>query len=195
MKAYAHAHPHTASLHCPAAAQGWSGIESLLQQLPGQQFELAQGSGEQGMPVERRQGSSKAAAEAAVAAASGKWRRVLVMFIGGVTYAEVRLRFLSFPCGWHDGLWKAAGCCATMQCICVQTLLQPEPPCITHLPHTWAASYALQVSALRFLSQKGLCNCDFLVATTAVCTGSSLLSSLLAQGGQQLASAASAPEA
>ena len=61
--------------------------------------------------------------------------------------------------------------------------------------HTWAASCAVQVSALRFLSQKGLCNCDFLVATTAVCTGSSLLSSLLAQGGQQLAAAAAAPEA
>jgi hypothetical protein len=100
-------HPHPASLHCPAAAQGWPGIESLLQQLPGQQFELAQGSDEQGMPVERRQGSSKAAAEAAAAAASGKRRRVLVMFIGGVTCAEVR--FLSFvPVhGWHDGVWQA----------------------------------------------------------------------------------------
>lgn len=47
-----------------------------------------------------------------------------------------------------------------------------------------------QVSALRFLSQKGLCNCDFIVASTAVCTGSSLLASLVAEGPQQLAAEA-----
>ena len=75
-------------------------------------------------------------------------------------------------------------------------LLAPRPVYSPTPPtHTRAALPALlQVSALRFLSQKGLCNCDFLVATTAVCTGSSLLSSLLAQGGQQLAAAA-VPEA
>lgn len=42
-----------------------------------------------------------------------------------------------------------------------------------------------QVSALRFLSQKGLANCDFLVASTAVCTGTTLLSSLVAEGPPQ----------
>lgn len=110
------------------SAQGWAGIESLLQQLPGQQFELVQGSDEQGLPTERRQGSRGAAAEWAAAAASGRRRKVMVMWVGGVTYAEV--------------------------------------------------------SALRFLSQKGLCNCDFLIATTAVCTGSSLLSGLVAEGVQ-----------
>lgn len=47
-----------------------------------------------------------------------------------------------------------------------------------------------QVSALRFLSQKGLCNCDFIVASTAVCTGSSLLASMVAEGPQQLAAEA-----
>ncbi|KAL4448622.1 hypothetical protein ABPG75_005841 [Micractinium tetrahymenae] len=109
------------------SAQGWAGIESLLQQLPGQQFELVQGSDDRGLPTERRQGSSRAAAEAAAAAASGRRRKVMVMFIGGVTCAEV--------------------------------------------------------SALRFLSQKGIVNCDFLVGTTAMCTGSSLLAGLLAQGG------------
>lgn len=44
----------------------------------------------------------------------------------------------------------------------------------------------LQVSALRFLSRRGLCNCDFLVATTAVCTGASLLAGLVAEGPQAL---------
>ncbi|PSC67512.1 vacuolar -sorting-associated 33-like protein [Micractinium conductrix] len=107
--------------------QGWAGIESLLQQLPGQQLEVVQGSDEQGRPTERRQGSGRAAAEAAEAAASGRRRKVMVVFIGGATYAEV--------------------------------------------------------SALRFLSQKGICNCDFLVATTAMCTGSSLLAGLLPGGG------------
>ncbi|PRW45043.1 vacuolar -sorting-associated 33-like protein [Chlorella sorokiniana] len=116
------------------SAQGWAGIESLLQQLPGAQFELVQGTDDQGMPTERRQGASKAAAESAAALAAGQRRKVLVMFIGGVTYAEV--------------------------------------------------------SALRFLSQKGLCNCDFIVASTAVCTGSSLLGSLVAEGPQQLAAEA-----
>ncbi|KAL4424634.1 hypothetical protein ABPG77_002252 [Micractinium sp. CCAP 211/92] len=106
--------------------EGWAGVESLLQQLPGQQFELAQGSDDQGLPTQRRQGSGRAAAEAAAAAASGRRRRVMVMFIGGVTCAEV--------------------------------------------------------SALRFLSHKGIVNCDFLVGTTAMCTGSSLLAGLLAQG-------------
>jgi hypothetical protein len=47
-----------------------------------------------------------------------------------------------------------------------------------------------QVSALRFLSQKGQCGCDFLVATTAVCNGSSLLGGLLAQGAAELAAEA-----
>ncbi|KAI7840820.1 hypothetical protein COHA_005466 [Chlorella ohadii] len=116
------------------SAQGWAGIESLLQQLPGAQFELVQGTDDQGLPTERRQGASKAAAESAAALAAGQRRKVLVVFIGGVTYAEV--------------------------------------------------------SALRFLSQKGLCNCDFVVASTAVCTGSSLLASLVAEGPQQLAAEA-----
>jgi len=53
-----------------------------------------------------------------------------------------------------------------------------------------ASPLAPQVSALRFLSQKGLCNCDFVVASTAVCTGSSLLASLVAEGPQQLAAEA-----
>ena len=72
-----------------SAAQGWAGIESLLQQLPGQQLEVVQGSDEQGRPTERRQGSGRAAAEAAEAAASGRRRKVMVVFIGGATYAEV----------------------------------------------------------------------------------------------------------
>jgi hypothetical protein len=50
--------------------------------------------------------------------------------------------------------------------------------------------FVLQVSALRFLSQKGICSCDFLIATTAMCTGSSLLSGLLAQGAEELAAEA-----
>lgn len=43
----------------------------------------------QGLPTERRQGASKAAAESAAALAAGQRRKVLVVFIGGVTYAEV----------------------------------------------------------------------------------------------------------
>ncbi|KAI3426123.1 hypothetical protein D9Q98_008502 [Chlorella vulgaris] len=117
------------------SAGGWAGIESLLQQLPGQHYELTQACDDQGLPLERRQAGGKAAAEAATAAAaSGRRRKVLVMFVGGVTCAEV--------------------------------------------------------SALRFLSQKGICNCDFLIATTAMCTGSSLLSGLLAQGAEELAAEA-----
>lgn len=42
---------------------------------------------------------------------------------------------------------------------------------------------APQVSALRSLSQQGLCNCDFVVASTSLCTGASLLSTLVAEGG------------
>ncbi len=38
-----------------------------------------------------------------------------------------------------------------------------------------------EVSALRFLSQKGLVNCDFVVATTKMVTGSSLLAPLIVQ--------------
>lgn len=53
----------------------------------------------------------------------------------------------------------------------------PSPP----IPFCRAPRY--QVSALRFLSRKGTVNCDFLVGTTAMCTGSSLLAGLLAQGG------------
>lgn len=48
-----------------------------------------QGSDDHGLPTERRQGSGRAAAEAAAAAVSGRRRKVMVMFIGGVTCAEV----------------------------------------------------------------------------------------------------------
>ncbi len=41
-----------------------------------------------------------------------------------------------------------------------------------------------EVSALRFLSQKGLVNCDFVVATTKMVTGSSLLAPLIARSQQ-----------
>lgn len=54
-------------------------------------------SPKQGMPTERRQGASKAAAESAAALAAGQRRKVLVVFIGGVTYAEV------------CGMWKGHG--------------------------------------------------------------------------------------
>ena len=53
----------------------------------------------------------------------------------------------------------------------------------THCAHLPSLPTPCQVSALRFLSQKGICNCDFLVATTAMCTGSSLLAGLLPGGG------------
>lgn len=78
---------------CWTAAGGWAGIESLLQQLPGQHYELTQACDDQGLPLERRQAGGKAAAEAATAAAaSGRRRKVLVMFVGGVTCAEVGAR-------------------------------------------------------------------------------------------------------
>lgn len=51
--------------------------------------------------------------------------------------------------------------------------VSPPPP---------ALPLCSQVSALRFLSQKGLSNCDFLVGTTAMCTGGTLLAGLLADG-------------
>lgn len=67
----------------------------------------------------------------------------------------------------------------------------PTPPPPTH-PQP-VAPRPCQVSALRFLSRQGIVNCDFLVGTTAMCTGSSLLAGLLAQGasgpGAQLGSA------
>ena len=62
------------------------------------------------------------------------------------------------------------------------------PACL--LPPSGPSRVTLQVSALRFLSQKGLCNCDFIVASTAVCTGSTLLASLAAEGPQQPAAQA-----
>ena len=97
------------------AASGWAGIDSLLQQLPGQQFELCQGSDEQGMPVERRQGGGKAAAEAAAAAASGRRRRVMVVFIGGVTCAEVRRRAVLL----HRTAMRCAVLCFAVLCCAV----------------------------------------------------------------------------
>ena len=129
------------------------------------------------MPVERRQGASKAAAESAAALAAGQRRCVLVVFIGGVTHAEVGACL-----GWPVPGGLAA---ARMQ------VPAPRAAALWALPSKEDAAPALpQVSALRFLSQKGLCNCDFIVASTAVCTGSSLLASLVAEGPQQPAAAA-----
>lgn len=47
-----------------------------------------------------------------------------------------------------------------------------------------------EVSALRFLSHKGLVNADFLIATTKMVTGSTLLGPLIAKSGQQAAGGA-----
>jgi hypothetical protein len=99
--------------------EGWAGQEAALAALPGPQFEVLQTTDDSGAPVERAEGGARRAA----AGPKGRRRSVMVVFIGGVTYAEV--------------------------------------------------------SALRFLSRKGACDCDFVVATTKVVNGSTLLATLL----------------
>eukprot|EP00887_Chlorella_sp_A99_P004182 scaffold23.g4182.t1 len=137
------------------APGGWAApdVAAAVAALPGQQFELLQTTDGAGLPVERRDASGShgrgaggapppragaggeaaaaAAAAPATAAAAGqpRPRTVLVVFIGGVTHAEV--------------------------------------------------------SALRFLSRKGLVHADFVVAATSLCTGASLLRPLVAGGGGQ----------
>jgi vacuolar protein sorting-associated protein 33A len=123
-----------------ALTKGWSAVESAMAALPGPRFEIVQATNEQGLPVERQEkfaprGDSHGNEGAKIpgeglthgrglgAASSQRRSRVLVMYIGGVTSAEV--------------------------------------------------------SALRFMSRKGLVDCDFVVATTGVINGSTLLASMI----------------
>jgi hypothetical protein len=75
-------------------------IEDAVRQLPGPAFELAQGTDAAGAPAELP--LDPVALDAALMAASlpGRLPPVLVVFVGGVTYAELSaLRFLSRPEG------------------------------------------------------------------------------------------------
>ena len=55
------------------------------------------------------------------------------------------------------------------------------------------ATYA-EVSALRFLGQKGLANADIVVATTHMVTGTTLLEGMIARAGGSTGPAAGATE-
>jgi hypothetical protein len=111
-------------------------LEAAMAALPGPQFELLQTVDDKGRPIEKRERTTSAStsnasvvhsaggASSSVAAAAGKKKiTVMVVFIGGVTLAEI--------------------------------------------------------SALRFLSRKEMVDCDFVIGTTKIVNGSSLLGSLL----------------
>lgn len=127
---------------------GWNSAGSALSQMSPNRFELLQTTDENGLPVEKKEtlgsscssgttssslvreqdaaiGRNTANSVSATDTGSGSGSRskkrkvVMVMYIGGVTYAEI--------------------------------------------------------SALRFLSRKGLVDCDFVVATTGMVNGSTLL--------------------
>lgn len=116
---------------------GWSGagsggpaVQAVVAALPGPQFELLQTVDDKGRPIEKRErnnmshgGSINSGGSSSSTTAAKKKRTVMVMFIGGVTLAEI--------------------------------------------------------SALRFLSRKKMVDCEFVVATTKIVNGSSLLGSLL----------------
>ena len=89
---------------------------------------------------------------------------------------------------WHTRASTLHTSCADLQT--TTTRLPGRPACVADRLLRHSPLQLPQVSALRFLSQKGLCNCDFIVASTAVCTGSSLLASMVAEGPQQLAAEA-----
>ena len=98
-----------------AVTTGLAAAGELLKQIPGETLELTMESDEYGMPVE--------APPRPVHARGDRRPLVLVVFVGGVTFAEI--------------------------------------------------------SALRYLSVKEIVSCDFLIATTALVNGSSLLSAFV----------------
>lgn len=102
-----------------AVTEGWSAAETAMTLLPGSQFEIRQTVDDQGLPTE----VSEVGARRQKSPTEQRRRVVMVVFIGGVTSAEV--------------------------------------------------------SALRFLSRKNLVDCDFLIATTSVVNGSTLLEELV----------------
>lgn len=115
-----------------AVGAGWAAAEAAMAALPGPSVEILQTTDDQGLPVDKPEGSSGAGngrtgVNGGVGGSGSGRRTVMVVFIGGVTHAEV--------------------------------------------------------SALRFLSRKGLVGCDFVVVTTKVVTGSSLLASMMAPSG------------
>jgi hypothetical protein len=106
--AYTYSHSGYAPLSVRLAAQAarpggfheQRSIEDAVRQLPGPAFELAQGTDAAGAPAELP--LDPVALDAALMAASlpGRLPPVLVVFVGGVTYAELSaLRFLSRPEG------------------------------------------------------------------------------------------------
>ncbi|KAK9830347.1 hypothetical protein WJX72_011177 [[Myrmecia] bisecta] len=105
-------------------AGGWGALEEVFKLLPGPHFDVVQTTDENGMPVERSTRNKP------VPGLDSKKRLVvLVMFIGGVTFAEI--------------------------------------------------------AALRFLSTQPNVNCDFVVATTKLINGSTLLESFVDETVQQ----------
>jgi hypothetical protein len=79
---------------------GWQGASESLSVLPGSHFDISQGLDEQGMPTERafktNQGPSVSGQSLVKEASSSQPEVVFVVFLGGVTFAEISaLRFLS----------------------------------------------------------------------------------------------------
>ena len=123
-----------------SSSGGWGGIEAALAALPGPTFEVLQTVDEKGLPIEKNEsggggggvigGGGGVANEVLLVGTGGvlqkKRRTVMVVFIGGVTHAEI--------------------------------------------------------SALRFLSRKGMVDCDFIIGTNKIINGSSLLRPLLPPG-------------
>ena len=95
-----------------ALKEGWNSMQNHMSQLPGRQFELLQTNNDSGLPIEIPDAPGPTQAVDAR-------KVVMIVFVGGVTYAEV--------------------------------------------------------SALRYMSKHGLVDCDFVVATTSMINGSTLL--------------------
>ena len=104
-------------------SRGWSSQHAAMSAVPGPQFEVLQTVDDKGRPIEQPDKGGGATKTTTTVETTTKRRTVMVMFIGGVTYAEV--------------------------------------------------------AALRFLSRKGIVDCDFVIGTTKMVNGNSLMASLL----------------
>jgi hypothetical protein len=76
---------HKSPLPLTPASTGWTGFEDILKSVKGQTFNIVQ------KPTDEKAAKSKAALTG-----TGGWKTVFVMFLGGVTFAEVAaLRFIN----------------------------------------------------------------------------------------------------
>ena len=83
--------------HALLRPEGWLGVEDALRALPGSHFELLQTFDTNGVPIEKPDEMGGNRLHSAAKSSGGTTRRVvLVVFLGGVTFAEIAaLRFLS----------------------------------------------------------------------------------------------------